>query len=205
MISRRHLATAQGEEVARLLGPEIADGAAEEDDQAAAAAGSRAAAAPWALAVRRLEGRQRREIVVEVGDDAVDRELRVLGGELLGDPAHAALGDVHRHVEAQPAGARQGVDQHARLGGGAGADLDQLRCPGRRRHPIGDGAQQGVLGAGLVVLGKAGDALEQPRAALVVEVARRDLARRPLQRRPQLVAVARDLVVAVVGRHQDAV
>jgi hypothetical protein len=61
-----------------------------------------------------------------------------------------------------------------------------------------------VLGAGLVVLGQLGDALEQPRAALVVEEPRRDLARRAQQGGPQLVAVACDLPAAVMDRYQDA-
>ena len=70
------------------------------------------------------------------------------------------------------------VEENAALGGGAGAELDQRPRP-RRGDDLGRSRVEDLaLAAGRVVLGLFGDPLEQLRAALVVEVLRRQLLER---------------------------
>ena len=100
-------------------GREVADRAAEEGDHARAA-GHRS--------------RDRAQVALEVADDAVDREPVVLLGQRAGALAHGLLGDVERHVAPQGSGAFHRVEQHARLGRRARAELDELGHRGAARR-----------------------------------------------------------------------
>ncbi len=109
-------------------------------------------------------------MALEVADHPVHAQAGVLERQLVGAVAHHALGDVHRHVAFERAGAVQGVEQHARLGGGARAQLDQLDGAGEGGDLRGGGVEDPALGAGRVVLGQLADSVEQLGAAGVVEV-----------------------------------
>ena len=77
----------------------------------------------------------------------------------------------------QPA-SRIALEQVAGLGGRAGAELNQgPRGAGRGDDLGGALGEDRALGPGRVVLGQLGDLLEELRAALVVEVLRRQLLR----------------------------
>jgi hypothetical protein len=91
-----------------------------------------------------------------------------------------ALADVDRAEADRQSALQIGLDQQRRLARRPGAELDQLAGAGQRRQLVGAGAQDRGLGACRVVLGKIGDALEQLRAARVVEIAARQ---RPRTRR----------------------
>ena len=71
-------------------------------------------------------GRHAVEMALEVADHAVHPQARVLARERFGAVAHHALGDVHRDVALERARGVQRVQQHARLGRRARAELDQL-------------------------------------------------------------------------------
>src|SRR6266581_4212930 len=95
------------------------------------------------------------------------KELRQLarGG------AHRIDGDIDRNVHRR----LQRLDQDARLGACAAAELDELGVRTRELRDVGDvGAKDRHLGARQVVLGQLADGFEQPAALLVVEVFRRD-------------------------------
>ena len=83
-----------------------------------------------------------------------------------------------RHVAAQRARAVQRVEQHARLGRGPGAQLDELDRAGDRRDLVGRALEDRALGARRVVLGQLADAVEQLGSARVVEVLGRQLLER---------------------------
>ena len=88
------------------------------------------------------------------------------------------LGDVDRHVGLQAAGVAHRVQQVAGLGRRAGAELDQGAGLSGRGEDLGRALAEDLpLGPGRVVLRQLGDLLEQLRAALVVEVFRRQLLR----------------------------
>ncbi len=158
-IVRPHQGGEAGEKVAPGRGVEVADRAAEEGDQATALAVGDAL-----------------EVVLEVADEAAHGEARVLPDQRLGSLVGDLLGDVDRDVGLQAAGIAHRAEQVAGLCRRAGAELDQ------RLRPAGGGndlaaalGEDRALGPGRVVLGQLGDLLEQLRAALVVEVLRRQL------------------------------
>ncbi len=159
------------QEAAAAAGREVADRAAEERDDARAGG-----------------GRDAVEVALEVADHAVHAQPGVLAGERLGAVAHHALGDVHRDVALERAGRLQRVEQHARLGGGAGAELDELDRVGQLGDLRGALLEDRALGARGVVLGQLADLVEQVGAAGVVEVLGR-----------QLLERAREAVEHVVG------
>ena len=93
------------------------------------------AAARWEVADRAAEKRYDArplggwhavEMALEVADHAVHAQPRVLVCQLGGAFANDALGDVHGYVALQRAGGAERVEQHARLGGAARAQLDEL-------------------------------------------------------------------------------
>ncbi len=147
------------QELAPLARVEVADRAAEEGDQPRRA-----------VAVDPLE------VDLEVADQAADFEAGVLVDQGLRGFVGDLLGDVDRDVGAQAAGGAHRVEQVARLRGRAGAELDQgAGSAGGGEDLARAVAQDLALAAGRVVLGQLGDLLEQLRAALVVEVLRREL------------------------------
>ena len=148
------------QEAPARAGGEVADRAAEEGDDARGAG---------------LRRRDLGEVVLEVAGDALDLEAGVLLGQRGGGVADHAAVDVERHVALD----RSGVEQHARLVGGAGAELDELARAGHRHDVVRARLQDRPLGAGRVVLGQLGDAVEELRAAGVVEVLGRQLLGRP--------------------------
>ena len=129
-------------------------------------------------------------MALEVADHAVHEQPVVLVHELLGGVTHDGFRDVERDVAAEVAGRGHGIEQYPRLLGRARAELDQLAGPDGARYLIGLRVQDGLLGAGRVVLGQLADALEQLRASGVVEVLGRELLERP-----------REPVEHVVGQH----
>ena len=153
------------EEGGALVRVEVADRAAEEGDQ------------PRPGLAR---GRRALEVGLEVADQPVDVEPGVLLDQRRGGFAGDLLGDVDRDVGAQGARVAHRVEQVAGLRGRAGAELDQRRRVARGGDDLGRALDQDLaLAAGRVVLLELGDRLEELRAALVVEVLRRELLRRP--------------------------
>ena len=88
------------------------------------------------------------------------------------------LGDVDRDVGVEAAGVAHRAQQVAGLRRRAGAELDQGAGRAGGGEDLGRALGEDLpLGPGRVVLGQLGDPLEQLRAALVVEVFRRQLLR----------------------------
>jgi hypothetical protein len=137
--------------------------------------------------------RDLRQVALEVADDAVDVERRVLVGERGGAVAHGLLGDVERHVAPERAGALHRVEQHARLGRRARPELDQLGHARAAHDRVGVVPQDRALGPGRVVLREVADAVEQLRAAGVVEVLGRQLLERTGQAVEDVVGQRRGL------------
>ena len=109
MVARPEQPRDLAQHAAATAGREVADRAAEERHDA------------------RPRGRRHAvEVALEVSDHAVHAQPRVLLGERLGAVAHHALGDVYRDVALERALLVQRVQQHARLGGRPGAELDEL-------------------------------------------------------------------------------
>ena len=128
-----------------------------------------------------MRGPRRRyvlEVALEIADDPVHLKARVLLDQRLRAVAHHALGDIERHVALERAGGLQGVEQHARLRGGARAELDELAGACQLGDLLGAPLEDRALGARLVVLGELADPVEQLGAARVVEVLRRQLLER---------------------------
>src|SRR5262249_50229873 len=75
----------------------------------------------------------------------------------------------------------------------AGAQLDQLAWPRARDDLVGHLLEQPLLGAGLVVLGRSRDLLEQRRPAVVVEVLAGKRGKGPLQAFTDLFCHERDV------------
>ena len=71
-------------------------------------------------------GGNRRQVVHEIGDDAMNLKLGILLGKLLGDSSNLGLADVERNEESQRACALHGIEKDSRLGRGAGPELDEL-------------------------------------------------------------------------------
>ena len=142
------------------------------------------------------------EVVLEVADEAADVEARVLVDQRLGGLVGDLLGDVDRDVGVEAAG----VAHRARAGGGSSRPSRSRARPGSRGAPAAATisaervGEDRALGPGRVVLGQLGDLLEELRAALVVEVLRRQLLRR---RREAGADVARPSSRAVVGVEVD--
>ena len=164
---------------------QVADGAAEERDQAPSAGGEQV------------------EVVLEVADDGVDVEARVLGDDGAGCASKGRLADVEGNEPAQHAAVSQRGQEQARLLRRARSELDERVGAGG----VGDGAGAGIedlaLAPGRVVLREAGDLVEELAAALVVEPlggqlfrgGREPGARVALERRPQVVAAEVDVEV----------
>ena len=149
-----------GEEAGALRGLEVPDRAAEQREHA------------------RSGERDPLQVALEVAHQPVDRDP-VLGGDRRGGVAGDALRDVHRRVGLEAPGVAHRIEQHPGLERRARAELDQGR---RAAGPGADLArvesQDLPLGPGRVVLRHLGDPLEELRAALVVEVAGRELLER---------------------------
>src|SRR5690606_13031238 len=96
------------EEALRLLGLEVADGAAQEDDQAALAGGDAI------------------EVAIVVADHPVDPEPGIGGEEPRPARAQHPLADVEGDIAAAEADRGGGVEEHAGLAGRAAAQLDQV-------------------------------------------------------------------------------
>jgi hypothetical protein len=138
-----------------LRGLEVADRAAEEGDEARAVLG------------------QPVEVALEVGDDAVHLEGRVVGGQARQRPLDGVDADVHGHVGLQAPDVAQGAQQQVGLLRRARAELDQAAGLGQLGDLAGAGREDAALGPGGVVLRQPGDLLEQLAPASVVEVLRR--------------------------------
>ena len=113
--------------------------------------------------------------VLEVGDDAVHRQPRVVARPAPRRPRSSADGlDVHRHVRAPACRARAAPRAAA-----GSSPTSRSRARPACRAPVargdlgGPGEQDLPLGPGRVVLRQPGDLLEQLAAALVVEPLRR--------------------------------
>jgi hypothetical protein len=108
----------------------------------------------------------------KVGHDGQDLDVRKLRLALLRRLQKVILGDVDRHVSGKVV---QVLEQNACLAARAAAELDQA---GLGADEFGDlvdvVAHDAELGLGRVVLRQMRDPVEQLRAALVVEVFRRD-------------------------------
>ncbi len=124
-------------------------------------------------------GRDVAQVALEVADHAVHAQARVLLDQAFGAAVDHALGHVDGDVALERAGRLQRVEQHARLGRGPGAELDELAGAGQLGQLLGALLEDRPLGAGRVVLGQLADAVEQLRPARVVEVLRRQLLERP--------------------------
>ena len=147
-------------ELVEELGPvrrrEVADRAAEERDQ------------PVAAVVR-----QQREVALEVADHGVHRRARIGGRDRLAGGAQRGGAAVERNEASQLAGIAQRVEQQARLGRRARAELDERVGAAGGRDLARPLLEDLALAAGGVVLRQAGDLVEELRAALVVEPLRR--------------------------------
>ena len=152
------------EEAAPASGREVPERATEEHDKA------------WADGWRDLL-----KVALEIADHAMDGEAGILVDQCGRAVAHHRLGHVDRHVSRERAGLVQGIEQHPRLRGCAGPEFDQLGGAGGLgdvgREPLEDSA----LGARGVVLRQFADTVKQLRAAVVVEVFRREFFERPRQ------------------------
>ena len=119
------------------------------------------------------------EVALEVADQPVHDQPGIDLAQLLGAALDDELRDVDRHVAAERPRARHRVEQRARLRCEPGPELDQLLGLGGC-HDLGCSAVEDLaLAAGRVVLGELRDAVEEARAAVVVE----ELGRKLLQRR----------------------
>ena len=147
----------RSEEPRPLLRLEVADRRAEERDHPPVPRGQGAQVAP------------------EVADDAVHLDARVLLLDRRRALAQRLLAHVEGHEAPQRPVRRQRVEQHARLVGGAGAELDERVRVRQLADLVGVLAQQVALALGRVVLGQARDRVEELRAALVVEPLRREV------------------------------
>src|SRR5262249_19105063 len=157
------------QEAGPLMGPEVADRAAEERDDA-----------------RSLD-RHALEVELEVADEAVDADPLVLRGDRVGGVAGGLLIDGDRAVGVEAAGLPHRIEQASGLAGRSRPELDQARRPVRGlADPPGLGLEDLALAARGVVLVELGDPLEELRAALVVEVARRELLERTGEARPDV-------------------
>ena len=121
------------------------------------------------------------EVALEVADQPVDAQPRILAGQLCRALAHDALGHVDRHVALERAGGGHRVEQQARLRRAPGTQLDELARAGVGDQLRGDAFEDRPLGARRVVLRQLADLIEQRRAARVVEMLRWQLPVRPRQ------------------------
>ncbi len=112
---------------------------------------------------------------MEIADDRLHGEAGVLLCQGGGRGPQGGVADIERDVAAEPAARLHGVEQDPRLLAGAGAELDQDVGIGLEDHVLGVGVQDRALGPGRVVLGQAGDLVEQAASPVVVEVDRREL------------------------------
>ena len=100
---------------------------------------------------------------------------RIVGQQRLRALFQHRARDVDRHVVHAVRCLQPRLDQRARLGRRAGAELHEQRARAGRADDLGGvRAQDGELGAGQVVLGQRADLLEQRRSLGVVEVATRE-------------------------------
>ena len=149
------------EEAGALVREQVADGAAEEGHEA------------------RPTGRQPVDVVLEVAHDAQDLGVAVLRGERREGVAQGGLADVEADVLLERAGRLHGVEEDAGLVARAGAQLDERGGAAGLGDDHAVGGEDLALGAGGVVLGQAGDLVEQRRATVVVEpLGRQRLGRR---------------------------
>ncbi|MEX2210367.1 MAG: hypothetical protein WD689_01190 [Gaiellaceae bacterium] len=119
-----------------------ADRGAEEGDEPPAAAGQQA------------------EVALEVADDGVDADPRIVRGDLLGALAQHRLAHVEGNEPFQLVAVAERVEQDPRLSGRSGSDLD--KCVGLRERgdAVGDRLQDLPLGTREVVLRQARDLVE---------------------------------------------
>ena len=157
------------QEAGALMRGEVADRSAEERDHPGAT------------------NRDALQVELEVADQATDVDPLVFAGDSLGGVAGDLLRDVDRAVGLETADLPHGVEQDPRLAGRSGAQLDQARGAVRSLADLSRAALEDLaLAAGRVVLLELSDLLEELRALLVVEVARRELLEGAGQPRPDV-------------------
>ena len=149
----------RGEELRAWLRGEVADGAPEERDHPVAGVG------------------QLSEVVLEVAGHGVDGGAGVLGGDRGGGVAQRGFRHVERDEGAKPPHAAQSVEQDPGLLGCSRTELDERVGTARRDDRGGVRGEDGALRPGRVVLGQAGDPVEQLRSAVVVEPLGREILR----------------------------
>ena len=165
---------------------EAAAGAAEVDDASEQRGGLVREEVPKRRAgkvdrdLRRGERRPRQgERFREVGANRPHLDIGVILRQLARRLAQVIAGDVDGHVRGRP---DQAVEQIARLHAAAAAEFDQHHAGAEPLpHLGGELFHQLQLGARDVVLVEFADAIEEDRAALVVEVLAGELLRRPSQ------------------------
>ena len=144
------------QETGRLMRLEIADGRAREKADARG---------------RFLGFRRQREACRDVGLDRQHLQFGEVGAQFGRLALDHLAADVDRHIGRE---LRRRAQQDARFLGGAGAELDQRRAFGDKPADVGGvHAQDAHLAAGRVIFRQFGDALEQQRAGIVVEIFRR--------------------------------
>jgi hypothetical protein len=100
------------------------------------------------------------QVPLEVADDRVHLQRGVLVDEPLGRGRNGRVIDLHRRVAQRRPAPR--LQQAPRLEREAGAELDHVARREIAHQGGGQAAEQSLLDAGGVVLGQAGDLLEEP-------------------------------------------
>ena len=118
------------------------------------------------------------EMTLEVADDAVHLDPRILVRDRCCRLPQRLLGDVEGHEASEVAGLDHRVEQEPGLLGRARAWLDERVRLRQRRDVVGTLGENDPLAAREVVLGQPRDLVEERGAALVVEPLRRQLLRR---------------------------
>ena len=155
-VARRERRGQVGEEPGPHARLEVPDGASQERDHARAAAG------------------QERQVALEVPDDGVDGDPGVLLDDGRRGRPQGRLVDVERHKPLERLRLAHGREEKTRLRARPRAELDEGVGPGLAGDVAGMGLEDRPLAPGQVVLGEAGDLVEERRAAGVVMPLRRE-------------------------------